>query len=92
MITKDQLKLTWEEFLNVVEKQEEAFLKKREEFDPQFRGSKVFMRFPLSSKIVDPEYISKLKEQYLSNGWSSARVWFTENNMGITELTVELLF
>lgn len=31
MITKDQLKLTWEEFLSVVEKQEETFLKKREE-------------------------------------------------------------
>lgn len=91
MITKDQLKLTWEEFLSVIEKQEEEFLKKREGFNPQFRGSKVFMRFILSAKIVDPEYISKLKELYLSNGWSSVRMWFTENNMGITELSIELL-
>lgn len=91
MITKDQLKLTWEEFLSIVEKQEETFLKKREEHNPQFRDSKVFMRFPLSPKIVEPKYISKLKELYHSNGWDDVRVCFTEkNDMGITELIIEL--
>lgn len=91
MITKDQLKLTWEEFLSVVETQEEKILKKREECRPQFRESKVLMRFPLSPKIVEPEYTSRLKELYHSNGWDDVRVGFTEkNDMGLTELIIEL--
>ena len=76
MITPYDLKVSYKEFLNIVETQEQLALKEWKSDKIEDRCPCINMWINIDKNLVEDSYISMLKESYEKLGWSKVETQF----------------
>lgn len=81
MIKPDDIKLSYEEFLALVEKSEKEALDEFKEEREKYGDIETVIRFWINveSKSIDLSYLDRLSELYKKENWSTVKIEFIED-------------
>lgn len=85
MVSPDIIKLTSEEFMDLVEKYEADAVKEFKKKAPEERDSYILFWIPIKEKQCRKEVLEELKTKYLELGWRTVDMTF------VTDRTTSLM-
>lgn len=89
MITPDNFKISYEEFVSIVEEYEKKELEQWKKEEIEDRTLYVQMWITLCPDIIHINYIERLKESY-KKFWNNVEIKFQHYENGIDKLYIEL--